>query len=115
MQEHPRWPLMFEPVQDVIFPFGRQMSSTLTYLVCHFIDIACCMRKVENAQRIVAMALHKPLDPLRPILDGAYLLGSLDTASAEFRARLIRKGGGVGHACKVRDLRCDDLFFAFPL
>src|SRR5438045_3482858 len=102
MQEHPCWSLVFEPVQDAILPFGRQMSSTLTHLVCNFINIACCVRKVENAQRIVAMALHKPLDPLRPILDGTHFLGSLNTPSAEFRTRLVRKRRGVGQACKVR-------------
>jgi len=73
------------------------------------------MRKVENAQRIVAMALHKPLDPLRPILDRTDLLGSLDTAPAHFGAGLIRKGGGIGQAYKVRELRRHDLVFVLAL
>src|SRR6266702_6414146 len=71
------------------------------------------MGKVEHAQRSVAMALHQPLDPLRPILDRTDFLGSLDTTSAYLRAGLVSKGGGGGQACKVRDLRCDDLVFVF--
>jgi hypothetical protein len=41
--------------------------------------------KVENAQRIVAMALHKALNPLCPIGDSTHLLGSLYATPAHFR------------------------------
>src|SRR5437588_6155354 len=94
--QHARWSLMLEAVQNAIHPRGRQMSATLAHLVCTFIDVAGGMRKIENAQRIVAMTLHKPLDPLRPILDRTDMLGALDTPSAEFCTRLIRKGRGIG-------------------
>jgi len=57
------------------------------------------------------MARHKPLDPLRPILDGTHLLGSLNASPAHFRARLISKGGGRGHTRKVRQFGRHDLFF----
>ena len=72
--------------------------------------IYCRMRKVENAQCIVPMALHKVLDPLCSILDGAHFLGSLNATSAHFRAGLISKRRGVGQTRKVRELRRDDLF-----
>jgi hypothetical protein len=61
------------------------MPSTLAHLVCDLIDVASRVGKVENTQRIVAMALHKALDPLRPILDRTHFLGSLNTAPAHFR------------------------------
>jgi len=61
------------------------MSSTLAHLVCNLTDITGCMRKIQDAHCIVAMALHKPLDPLGPILDSTDVLGSLDSAPAQFR------------------------------
>src|SRR6266567_9499223 len=113
MQEHTCWPLMFEPMHNPIHPPGRQMSSTLAHLVCNLIDVAGCMRKVENAQRIMTMALHKALNPLGPILDGTHFFGSLNTPSTHFRTGLISKGCGVGHACKVREIGRDHLLFVF--
>src|SRR6266568_841053 len=89
------------------------MSSTLAHLVCYLIDVAGSMGKVENAQRIMTMALHKPLDPLCPILDGTHLFGSLNASPAQFCTRLICKGRGSGHACKIRQIGRDDRFFAF--
>ena len=106
---------MFESVQDAIYPFGRQMPSPLAYLLCDLVDVACCMRKIQNTECIVPMTVHKPLDPLRPILDGTHLLGSLNASSAHFRARLISKGGGRGHARKVREPARYDLFFLLVL
>src|SRR5216683_8263836 len=103
MAQHPCWPLVLEPVQDALHPLGRQMPSPVAHLVCDLTEVASCMCKVENALRIVAMALHKVLDPLCPILDGTYLLGSLDAPPAHFRAGLISKRRGVGHARKVRE------------
>ncbi len=60
------------------------MSSTLAHLISNLIDVAGRMRKIENAQRIVPMSLHNPLDPLRSILDGTHFLGALDTPPAQF-------------------------------
>jgi len=99
MAQHSRWPFVFEPVQDAIHPRGRQMPATLAHLVCALADVARGMRKVEHAQRIVAMALHKPLDPLRSILDRTHVLGSLDATPPHFGdfpdRQTSRQGPGV--------------------
>ena len=71
------------------------------------------MRKVENTHCIMAMTLHKPLDPLCSILDGTHLCGALNASPPQFRARLIGKGRGSGHAGKVREVGRDNLLFAF--
>src|SRR5260370_7228727 len=60
LAQHPRWPLVLEPVQDAIHPLGRQMPSPVAYLVCDLIEVARCMGKVEHAQRVLPMALRHP-------------------------------------------------------
>src|SRR5579884_3036581 len=59
MVQHAGRSLMFEPVQEAIFPLSRQMAAPLAHLDGNLTDVAGGMGKVENAQRIVAMALHK--------------------------------------------------------
>jgi hypothetical protein len=83
MAQHPGWPLVLEPVQDAIHPLGRQMPSPLAHLVCDLTEVARGMGKVENAQRIVPMALDKVLDPLGPILDSTDVLGALAAPPAK--------------------------------
>jgi hypothetical protein len=52
------------------------------------------MRKLENAQRIVPLALDKALDPVPPILDSTHLLSSLNATTAHFFTGLISKRRG---------------------
>ena len=71
------------------------MPSPLAHLVCYLTDVASCMGKVENAQRIMPMALHKPLDPLCSVLNGTHFFGALD-ASAAYRALPLTGPGASG-------------------
>src|SRR5690348_8412868 len=91
------------------------MPARLAYLVCNLADVAARMGKIQNAHRIVAMATHQSLNPLRPVLDSTHLLGSLNASPAHFRARLIGKGGGRGHARKVGELTRHNRFFVLAL
>src|SRR6516162_9919960 len=91
------------------------MPCSLAHLVCDLADVASRMRIIQNTQGIVAMAVHKSLNPLRSILNGTHLLGSLNASPAHFRARLIGKGCGRRQARKLGELARHDLFFLLAL
>jgi hypothetical protein len=78
-------------------------------------DVACCVSEIQNAQRIVAMPTHKPLNPLRSILESTDLLGSLYPSPSHLCARLIGKGGGIGHTRKIGEVARHDHVFVLAL
>ena len=60
------------------------------------------MGKVENTQGILALPVHKTIDPLRSIHHRAHLCCLIHAAAQQFATGLLTKGLGIGHAREVR-------------
>ena len=59
------------------------------------------MREIQNAHRVVAMAIDKALQPVGPILHGRHLFGSFHASSTHFDGSQIGKGGRIHETRKV--------------